>query len=157
MTGEMIIFYEQVGLAGMILFGLVWLLWNYRSSIFEFFKGLVTSKIEKTAEEITNKVVVIQDQKLDKVIEQMAESTSQIKEIVEKHYKITNDRMDIIEESTKMHYKLLDKQIKIIEDSVEKMSETNKIMSLHISELEIIHATQKEHEVAIQDIKKRIA
>lgn len=164
MTNEMIIYYEQIGFLGLLGFGVLWFLYKSRKPILDFVRNAIQARINSTAHKITKKVTAIQDEKIDMVLNQMKESTSEMKNSIEKYYEMTNKRMDIIEDSNKQHYKILDHQMELVRKSMDQMSDTNRIMGLHISELEAILA-KHEHLESVQllqgeeidELKKRIA
>lgn len=164
MTNEMIIFYEQVGFFGALGCLLLLIIYKSRKPIGDFLKNAVQARIDATARKITQKVTAIQEDKIDTVLTQMKESTNDMKSSIEKYYEMTNKRMDIIEDSTKQHYKILDQQMDLVRKSMDQMTDTNRIMALHISELEAIvrkheqlENTQLLHTEEIELIKKKIA
>ena len=164
MTNEVIIFYEQVGFFGALGGLVLWIIYKSRKPIGDFFKSAIQSRIDSTARKITQKVTDIQDEKIDLLLSQMKESTNDMKSSIEKYYEMTNKRMDIIEDSTKQHYKILDQQMDLVRKSMDQMTDTNRIMALHISELEAIvrkheqlENTQLLHTEEIKEIKRKIA
>lgn len=164
MTEEVLRYYEELGFFGAIVIGFILFIYKLRKPILDFFKNAVQARIDSTALKITKKVTSIQHEKIDLVLSQMKESTNDMKSSIEKYYEMTNKRMDIIEDSTKQHYKILDQQMDLVRKSMDQMTDTNRIMALHISELEAIvrkheqlENTQLLHTEEIELIKKKIA